>query len=107
MPFNEDQRRLLQTNLARDKAEALLEGLKKARAEAEHRIAVSDDLDPNRVEQGRHAMSKAIESAQRMIDSLNSAMDLLHEELDEQELSDLLGENDDNDRTDPPVQPKE
>lgn len=94
MSLNEDQRRLLQTNLARDKAEALLQGLLKARSEAEQRIAASRDMDPQRIEQGRHAMRRAIESAQRMVDSLNSAMECLADEMGQPELSDILGEND-------------
>jgi hypothetical protein len=97
MSLNEDQRRLLQTNLARDKAEALLQGLLRARSEAEQRIAASRDMDPQRIEQGRHAMQKAIESAQRMVDSLNSAMACLADEMSQPELSDILG------KTDPPA----
>ncbi len=107
MPFNHDQRQRLQTNLARDKAEALLEGLLQARAEAEQRIANDDHLDPQRVAKGRHAMQRAIESAQRMVDSLNSAMEILQDDLDEQELSDLLDDCDDDDQTPPANQPKE
>ncbi len=107
MALNDDQRRMLQTNLARDKAEALLEGLKRARAEAEDRIVGADNLDPQRIEQGRHAMQRAIEAAQRMVDSLNSAMDVLDDDLTDENLSDALGDSEDTDETSTPEQPKE
>jgi hypothetical protein len=55
---------------ARAKAERLLAELIKQSAEVE---ANPPDLPPDRLQQGRHAMQKAIESATRMLKGIDDA----------------------------------
>jgi hypothetical protein len=76
MELSEAKERELTTNLARDKAEALLEGLRRAKAEAEADQDRLAQLSPEQIQQGRMAMDNAIASAERMVESLNAALDL-------------------------------
>jgi len=79
MSFTEAQRNLLQTNKARDKAEALLERLVRAKAEADRQTEMAGGEGSHPM--GGAAMNRAIASAQRMIQHLNNAMDIAREEL--------------------------
>ena len=64
MALTDDQRILLQANVARDKAEALLEGLLDARARlTEAGSAV-----------GRRAIDHAVQSTRRVVKQLNTAL---------------------------------
>jgi hypothetical protein len=58
---------------ARSKAEHLLSELLKNQAEVE---ANPPDLPPDKLEQGRHALQKAIESARRMLKGLDEAQQI-------------------------------
>jgi hypothetical protein len=58
---------------ARKKAEHLLSELLKQQAEVE---AKPPDLPAEKLEQGRHALQKAIESATRMLKSLDEAQQI-------------------------------
>lgn len=80
MPFDDDQKQELMANLIRDKAEALLEGLLKARAEAEADTERLAQLTPEQLAQGREAMDHAIASARRMVQALNEALRIAREE---------------------------
>ncbi len=65
---------LLETNAARDKAEALLRGLLTAKEEAEKQLAEHDQRDPITVVTGESAIDKAINSTRKMIQTLNRRM---------------------------------
>lgn len=65
---------LLETNAARDKAEALLRGLMQAKEEAERRLAEHDQRDPIAVVTGRSSLEKAIDATRKMIVTLNRRM---------------------------------
>ncbi|HOW18035.1 MAG TPA: hypothetical protein PLC79_03280 [Phycisphaerae bacterium] len=80
MPFDDDQKQELMANLIRDKAEALLEGLLKARAEAEADTERLAQLTPEQLAQGREAMDHAIASARRMVQALNEALRIARED---------------------------
>ena len=64
MALTDNQRILLQTNLARDKAEALLEGLLDAQSR----------LSDARSNVGTRAMQNAVRSTRRAISQLNEAL---------------------------------
>ena len=84
MDLSDDKELELTTNLARDRAEALLEGLRRAKDEAEADQDRLAELSPEQLEQGRIAMDKAIASAERMVESLNAALEIARREADEQ-----------------------
>lgn len=74
MPLNDDQKRALLTNLARDKAEHLRDQIKRlAReaAETDH----SDLTDAQRA-LGEYALRRAMESVQRMVENLEEALEI-------------------------------
>lgn len=77
MPLNDDQKRLLLTNLARDKAENLRNELLRTieQAKANPPAGLSEE---NR-KLGEYAMQRALESAQRMVENLEKAMKLAEE----------------------------
>lgn len=82
MPLNDDQREMLQVNAARDRAEQLLSEMKKAFAEAEANAESRADLTDEQRELGELAMRKAMESTQRMLDSLNAALEIAQDAID-------------------------
>jgi hypothetical protein len=77
MPLNDDQRRTLLTNLARDKAENLRNEISRIIAEAETRDF--SHLSEEDRTLGELAMRRALESAQRMVTNLEAAMKLSEE----------------------------
>jgi hypothetical protein len=77
-----EKRGALETNMVRDKAEALIERLYQTRSAFERQARHNSCLTPDRAESARHTVDQAIESTQRMIDQLNRAMH--HLGLDEQ-----------------------
>ncbi len=85
------QRILLQTNVARDKAEALLEGLLRARTEAQRCPAETNEPPTARVPIASVAMDRAIDATGTLIDRLNRVMVMAEDELNEQVI-DLLDE---------------
>lgn len=85
------QRILLQTNVARDKAEALLEGLLRARTEAQRCTAETNEPPAARVPIASVAMDRAIDATGTLIDRLNRVMVMAEDELNEQVI-DLLDE---------------
>ena len=95
MALNDDQKRLLQTNLARDKAEQLLAELKRTAEEASQQDR--PDLTPQQRLMGEMALKNAMASAQRMVDNLNAAMRLAEqmcqEGQDDQDAGGLSGDD--------------
>jgi hypothetical protein len=77
MPFNDDQKRTLLTNLARDKAENLRNEI--ARISAEARAQNRSDISEGDRRLGEYALQRALESAQRLVASLEKAMQLSEE----------------------------
>ena len=94
MSMNPSQRILLQTNLARDKAEALVQGLRQALAESEAKAAAVPPGEQESEEQRamrRFVMGRAIASAQRVVDNLNAALRIAEQGgLDPDELAGAL-----------------
>jgi hypothetical protein len=82
LDVNEDQERALETNLARDRAEALAEALRKAKAESEADPERLSQLTPEQIVEGRTAMDSAIASAERMIEALNAALEIARKEVE-------------------------
>jgi hypothetical protein len=76
MELDEAKERELTTNLARDRAEALLESLRKAKADAEADPERLAQLTPEQLAQGRMALDNALASAQRMLEALNAALQI-------------------------------
>lgn len=75
MPLTGTQRIVLQTNLARDKAEVLLQGLIEVRDQAtEQSCEVLTATGGQPI--GRETLDRAIESARRVISQLNRAMEM-------------------------------
>ncbi|MAE60548.1 MAG: hypothetical protein CMJ49_04225 [Planctomycetaceae bacterium] len=69
------QRIVLQTNLARDKAEALLQGLIELRAETAHKLPGVPVGSDGTASSGS-PLDRAIETARRVICQLNRAMEM-------------------------------
>lgn len=67
---------LRESALARDRAEALLRELRSARAELDGRCASGRGQDAMRLVTGRSSLDTAIESAERMIESLDHSITL-------------------------------
>jgi predicted Zn-dependent protease with MMP-like domain len=74
MALKKKQQVELRTNLARDKAEALLQGLLDAKAIAEADKERLAGMTPEQLALGRQAMDNAIASAQRMLENLEAAL---------------------------------
>ena len=74
MSFDPEQLGALETNMVRDKAEALIERLYQTRAAFDRQARHNACLTPDRAESARHTVDQAIASTQRMIDQLNHAM---------------------------------
>ncbi len=85
MSLKDEQREALQVNAARDRAEQLLAEMKKAFAEAQANIPEREDLSDEQRELGELAMRKAMESTQRMLDSLNAALAIAQGSLAQQD----------------------
>ena len=77
MPLNDDQKRTLLTNLARDKAENLRNEI--ARVMAEAGAQDHSHLSPEDRALGEQALRNALASAQRMVANLEAAMKLSEE----------------------------
>lgn len=72
MPLNDDQKRALLTNLARDKAEHLRDEIHRlARETAQNDHA---DLSDAQRALGEYALRRAMESVQRMVENLEEAL---------------------------------
>jgi hypothetical protein len=85
---------LLQTNAARDKAEALLRGLMQAKEEAERRLAEHDQRDPMAVVTGRSSLEQAIDATRKMIQTLNRRLAEARRDLHDADMA-ILDELDD------------
>lgn len=101
--LSQSQKIYLQTNLARDKAEVLLQGLEAIRDEA---MRYASDPQLSRMcdmDAGQFAVERAIESTERIIDRLGRAMRLTRDQdtrLALQELDGILEELDGGPRLD-------
>lgn len=95
MSLSDEQRETLQVNAARDRAEQLLAEMQKAFADAHANAPDREGLTDEQRELGELAMKRAMESTQRMIDSLNAALAIAQGSLAQQEdKSDADGEAD-------------
>ena len=72
--MDERQRRELLANLARDNAEALLEGLLRTQTEMGANPDRLAELAPEQLARGRQARGIATAAARRMVDALNTAL---------------------------------
>jgi len=79
------RRVLLETNAARDKAEALLQNLMDAKRITERELSRFSREDPKRSVTGRSAIDDAIASTRRMIETLNRSLHEAERELAEEE----------------------
>lgn len=89
--MSDARRTLMDMNVVRDQAEALLRSLQDAKVESEKRLTDLKQPDALKAVTGRSAMDNAIASTQRMIETLNRASGDLRRELTEDELKDLDG----------------
>ena len=85
MKIHEAQRVVLETTATRDKAEALLEALRRARDESNRQMKALGMTDKLREATGRSFYDNAIDSTRRMIDTLSRCVrdagrDLLEED---------------------------
>lgn len=87
MVITERQRILLQSTLARDTAETLLQRLLAAKAESEKRLSELRQVDVLKKVTGRSSMDNAIASTQRMIDTLNRSIVEMGRELPEEDVA--------------------
>ena len=74
MKIHEAQRVVLETTATRDKAEALLEALRRARDESNRQMKALGMTDKLREATGRSFYDNAIDSTRRMIDTLSRCM---------------------------------
>ncbi|TVQ60351.1 MAG: hypothetical protein EA379_08330 [Phycisphaerales bacterium] len=81
MALNEKQRVLLETNAARDRAEALLRGLLDAKAESEKQMATFKRPDAYKAVTGKSSIDNAIASTRRLIETLNRELDRAQREI--------------------------
>jgi hypothetical protein len=81
MDVTQRQRFLVETIAAREKAEATVQGLIQAREECERQLTQARKKDVLRSVTGRSAMDKAITDAQRMVQSLERAIDEVRKQL--------------------------
>ncbi len=77
------QRIMLETNAARDRAEALLKGLLDAKSVTERELARFNREDPMQMVKGRSAIDDAIASTRRMIETLNRSLEDARREVDD------------------------
>lgn len=85
--LTERQRILLESTVARDTAESLLQRLLGAKAESEKRLGELRQTDALKKVTGRSAMDNAIVSTQRMIETLNRSIHQLGRELQEEDVA--------------------
>lgn len=90
--MSERQRILSETVSARDRAEKLLRGLVDARWRTEQHLERLGKPDAMRKVTGRSAMDNAIASTQRMIESLNRALEQLKRGLSDEDLAEIQAE---------------
>lgn len=90
--MSERQRILSETVAARDRAEKLLQGLVDARRRTEQHLERLGKPDAMRKVTGRSAMDNAIASTQRMIESLNRALEQLKRGLSDEDLAEIRAE---------------
>lgn len=83
MALNETQRVVLETNAARDRAEALLRGLMDAKEQSERQLATLKRPDAYKAVTGKSSIDNAIASTRRLIETLNRELDRLRREGDE------------------------
>ena len=74
MLMTEQQRVLIETAERRDRAEALLASLEKARQQCEHEMTRAQRADVVKEVTGHSALDRAIHSTRRMIDTLEQAI---------------------------------
>jgi len=89
--MSQRQRILVETTAARDKAEALLEGLLDARRRSEANLRELRRDDALKAVTGASAMDNAIASTKRMVDTLTRAIDEVRRDLTDEDLA-LLNE---------------
>lgn len=89
--MSDARRTLMDMNVVRDQAEALLRSLQDAKVESEKRLTDLKQPDALKAVTGRSAMDNAIASTQRMIETLNRASGDLRRDLTDEELKDLDG----------------
>ncbi len=85
--MSERQRILRETTQVREKAQALLKGLMEAKSASEQHLSEIRQLDPLKRLTGHSSMDNAISSTQRMIDSLDRALDQLRTDLSDDDLA--------------------
>jgi hypothetical protein len=78
--LNEDAQPELMALAARERAEALLEKLRQAKADAEADQERLGKLSAEELAQGRQAMDNAITAAERMLEALNAAIEAARRE---------------------------
>ena len=81
MDVTERQRFLVETIAAREQAEATVQGLVQAREECERQLQQSKKKDVLKSVTGRSALDKAIADAQRMVESLDRAIEEVRRQL--------------------------
>jgi hypothetical protein len=91
MDISERQRFLIETLAAKERAEATVQGLMQAKAECEKHLEQANRKDMLKTVTGRSALDNAITHAQRMVASLDRAIDQVRKELG-QHSGDLLAE---------------
>ncbi len=74
MRIHDAQRVVLETTATRDKAEALLESLRRARRESDRQMKALGMSDKLREATGRSLYDNAIESTQKMVDTLSNCV---------------------------------
>ncbi len=87
----QQERILSETVVARDKAKALLEGLKQAKAASERELEAQHRLDHLKKVTGKSAIDNAIDSTSRMIETLDRTLQRLKHELTDEDLAMLDG----------------
>lgn len=85
--MTERQRILMETTAVRDKAESLLRGLQEAKARSDKFLSESRQVDQLRLVTGRSSMDNAIISAQRMVETLNRALETFRTSLTDEDIA--------------------
>lgn len=75
MVLSEKQRLVVETQAARDRAEAILQRLLEAKSQTEQELSTLRRTDAFKAVTGRSAIDNAIAATRRMIDSLSHAID--------------------------------
>lgn len=74
MPLNDTQKHKLTANAARDKAEALLERLRRLQRESQRQADATGTVPAARRTATREALARAIDSTRGMIEQMNRQM---------------------------------